>query len=656
MQNLSRIRRIQFICVGLAAITFAAYSPILKNEFITYDDGSYIAENPAVLSGLNWTSIQWAFNVGYSGNWHPLTWVSHMTDVALFGVNPSVHHLMNLLLHIANSVLVFLVFQRMTKIVWPSAFVAIVFALHPLHVQSVAWAAERKDVLSMLFWLLTMWSYVRYVERPKTARYLLALLFFALGLMTKPMLVSLPIVLLLIDFWPLRRTKLTGGTKEQDPKKRGTTKTISGWMPLGSLLKEKLPFVGLAIVSSVITFLAQREGGAVAGTGVLSLGLRITNALISYLAYIGKTFWPSNLAFFYPHPAEHLPLWQAVLAALILIGVSVGAVMIAKRRPYIPFGWFWYLVTLVPVIGIVQVGLQAMADRYMYIPIIGLSVMIGWGVSDFLKTINKRVLAFAAVVLTVSMAASTFVQAGYWRNSRTLYEHAIEVTDHNWVAHTNLGVVLAKEGRINDAMDHYTQALQIKPDYVEARRLLAFHLANGGRIDEAITHFKEALKINPNDPEARNNLGSLLARKGKVSEAINEYREALRTNPNYVDARFNLGFFLSQQGNTSEAIEEYLEAVRIKPDYADARLNLGNLLIAQGKSDEGIAQYAELTRYNPNYEKGHFALGIQLAGQGKFREAIAHYSEALRINPSYAEVNFYLGQAQAALAKAQQHE
>ena len=647
------MRKKQLICLALALVTFVAYSPVLNNEFITYDDGSYITENPAVLSGLSWASIQWAFNVGYSGNWHPLTWLSHMVDVSLFGVNPSAHHLTNLLLHMANSILLFLLFQRMTKVIWPSFFVAIVFALHPLHVQSVAWAAERKDVLSTLFWLLTMLVYVRHVERPTKTRYLLSLVFFALGLMAKPMLVSLPIVLLLIDYWPLGRTKFAQWKKEQTPKKRDATQTRAGGMSPGFLLKEKLPFVGLAIVSSVITFLAQREAGAVAGTGVLSPDLRITNAFVSYIVYIGKTFWPSNLAFFYPHPAEHLPFWQAVVASLILIAVSVGAIMTAKRRPYITFGWFWYLVTLVPVIGIVQVGLQAMADRYMYIPIIGLSVMIGWGVPDFLKELNKRVLAFAVAVVAVSMAASTFVQAGYWRSSHTLYERAIEVTDHNWVAHTNLGVVLAKEGRVNDAMAQYRQALQIKPDYVEARRLLAFHLANGGKVDEAITHFREALKISPKDPEAHNNLGSLLARQGKIHEALSEYREALQSNPNYADARFNLGFFLSQQGQTSEAIEQYKEAVRIKPDYADARLNLGNLLIAQGKTDEAIVQYTELTRNNPDYEKGHFALGIQLAGQGKFREAIAQYKEALRINPNYAEVNFYLGQAQAALARTQ---
>jgi tetratricopeptide (TPR) repeat protein len=700
MRDFPSRRQEQLISLTLAVVTFAAYWPVLSNGFITYDDGSYITENPAVLSGINATSLRWAFNLGYSGNWHPLTWMSHMLDVSLFGVTPAAHHLMGLLLHIASSVLLFLLFQRMTGLparlphsilqvgqaggrfspsasarlwrdgqagaLWPSAFVAAVFALHPLHVQSVAWAAERKDVLSTLFWILTILAYVRYVERSRRSMYLLALVLFALGLMAKPMLVTLPFVLLLMDYWPLGRMRFNKKTREQGQRKHTTGDHLPTGKSLVSLIIEKLPFLGLALASSVITFFAQRQGGAVAATESLSLDLRVTNALVSYILYIGKTLWPSNLAFFYPHPAEHLPVWQAIVAGLVLLAVTALSIQMAKHRPYVAFGWLWYLVTLVPVIGIVQVGLQAMADRYMYVPIIGLSVVIGWAVADLAGRMRVRVrlAGFAAIVATAAMAATTFVQAGYWHDSRTLYEHAINVTDHNWVAHANLGVVLAKEGRVNDAMAHYTQALQIKPDYVEAHRLLGFHLADAGKIDEAIAHFKEAIRIKPADAEAHHNLGSLLARQGKIDEAMVEYNEALKIDSTYVDSHFNMGFFLSQQGKTEEAIAQYKEALHIKPDYADARLNLGNLLVGQGKTDEAIAEYVELTKRNPQYEKGHYVLGYYLAERGKLDEAIAEFTTALRINPNYTEVHLALGQtltrqgknaeAQAEFARAQQ--
>jgi protein O-mannosyl-transferase len=627
----------------LAAATLLAYEPILQSEFITYDDGSYITQNPPVLSGINGTSMAWAFTAFHSGNWHPVTWISHMVDCQLFGVNPAGHHLMNLLLHIANSLLLFLVFQRMTRAVWPSAFIAAVFALHPLHVQSVAWAAERKDVLSTLFWLLTIWAYVRYVERPEAKRYLLGLLCFALGLMSKPMLVTLPFVLLLMDYWPLGRIRPRAlHTAEHAGKKSGREQRPK-ILSLASAVKEKLPFAALAAASSVVTFIAQRQGGAVAAVETLPFNLRVANALVSYVAYIGKTLWPSDLAFFYPHPGEHLPLWQAALAGFLLAGATFAAVRFARNRPSIAVGWLWYIGTLAPVIGIVQVGLQAMADRYMYVPMIGLSLILAWGPFD-MKAISHSLLRIVAIILVAGMGASTFVQAGYWHDSATLYLHAIDVTEHNWVAHTNLAVVLAGQGNIDGAIAEYREALQIKPDYAEAQRHLAFHLANQGHTEEAIEHLNEALRIQP-DPEAHNNLGGLLARQGKVGEAIHHYEEALKLDPTYVEAHFNLAFFLSREGHPKESLEHYSEAVRIKPDYADARLNLGNLLIALARTDEGIAQYALLARYNPNYEKGQLAWGSQLAAQRKFAEAITHYNAALRINPSYREAYLQLGQA-----------
>ena len=662
MNRVSGARRRILICLVLAAATLLAYEPVLNNEFITYDDGSYIPQNPPVISGINPASLTWAFTAFHSGNWHPLTWISHMLDCQLFGINPAGHHLMNLLFHVANSLLLFLIFQHMTRAVWPSAFIAAVFALHPLHVQSVAWAAERKDVLSTLFWLLTIWAYVRYVERPEAKRYTLALLFFVLGLLSKPMLVTLPFVLLLLDYWPLGRIRAGAlHTGDHAGKKSGREQGPK-MLSLASAVKEKLPFAALAAASSVVTFIAQRQGGAVAAMETLPFDLRVANALVSCVQYIGKSLWPTDLAFFYPHPGVHLPLWEGAAAGLLLAAASYAALRLARRRPYIPVGWFWYIGTLAPVIGIVQVGLQAMADRYMYVPMIGLTLIVAWGVFE-VKAIPRSLLRIAAIVLVAGMGAGTFVQAGYWHDSAALYRHAIDVTEHNWVAHTNLAVVLANQGRIDDAISEYRQALEIKPDYAEAQRHLAFHLANQGHTGEAIEHFNEALRIQP-DPEAHNNLGGLLARQGKRGEAIRHYEEALKLDPDYAEAHFNLAFFLAQEGRSKEAVEHYSEAVRIRPDYADARLNLGNLLIALGRIDEGIAQYAELARYNPDYEKGQLAWGMQLAAQRKLDEAITHYNAAVRINPSYRDAYLQLGQAlslegktgeaQAAFEKARQ--
>lgn len=654
MRKILRRYRRHLIILLLLSTTVVVYWHTQDNEFITYDDGSYITENLHVQSGVTWEGIVWAFTTGHSGNWHPLTWLSHMVDCQLFGVDPRWHHLVGLLFHTANVILLFIALRRLTAADWQSAFVAALFALHPLHVESVAWAAERKDLLSTFFLLLTIWSYARYAENPGLKRYLATAVFFTLGLLAKPMLVTLPFLLLLLDYWPLQRVQFRSLRGEMREKSQRQGKGIPHQFSVSQLVTEKIPLLALAVASSIVTFIVQRRWGATATWQVLPLSQRLLNGLVAYVNYIGKMFWPANLAFFYPHPGRNLPVWEPIAAGAFLLAVSLLAVWMLKKRPYVSVGWFWYLGSLVPVLGLIQVGLQAMADRYTYIPLIGLFIVISWLIPDILYRLETRkaILSIAAMVVLLACVVLTRVQIRTWHDSVTLFEHAISVTENNWVAHANLGVVFGRQGRTSDAIAEYSEALRIKPDYLEAQRLIAFELANGGRISEAISHLNEALRIKPDDAEAHNNMGSLLARQGKVSEGITHYVEAVRINPDYAEAHYNLGFFLAQQGKVDSAIAQYSEALRIKPDYADARLNLGNLLVSQGRMNEALAQYSELVRLNPAYEKGQYVLAFYLAGQGKMEEAIAHYKAALRINPNYAEAHYFLGLALVRLGRA----
>lgn len=628
------------VCLCLIIAALAVYWQVGTHEFISFDDNEYITENRPVQAGLTAKGIAWAFTSAHSSNWHPVTWLSHMLDCQLYGMNSGWHHLTNVFFHIANAVLLFLVFRRMTGSLWRSALVAALFALHPLHVESVAWMAERKDVLSTLFWLLTMWGYVWYAERPALGRYLLVLLLFILGLMAKPMLVTLPFVLLLLDYWPLKRFQLD---KSDDSSRysRGL-----------HLIREKIPFFALAAASSVVTFLVQQSQGAVRSFDQYPLGLRIANALVSYVSYIGKMIWPRNLAVFYPFP-EHIPLWQVAGACLALALISVFAVRTARRRPYFVVGWLWYVGTLVPVIGLVQVGKQAMADRYTYIPLIGIFVIVAWAVPDL--TARSRSLKIgigtAAATLLSILAAMICLQLRHWTDTITLFEHALDSTTNNWLAHNHLGVALAEQGKAQDAIRHYDEALRIDPDYLSAQINLGAVLAAQGKVDDAINHYSEALRIDPDSLDARNNLGSALVGQGKLDEAIHHYSEALRIDPYYANTHYNLAVALAAQGRIDDAIRHYSETLRIDPDYAIARYNLAVTLAAQGRYDEAIRQYAEALRTNPNNISAHINLGAALARQGKTDEAISHYYEALRIDPDSLDAHNNLAVALAAQGK-----
>jgi tetratricopeptide (TPR) repeat protein len=587
----------------LIVATLFLFWPVRNCEFINLDDDIYVYDNPQVRAGLTLKGVIWAFTTMHMGNWHPLTWLSHMLDCELYGLNPGAHHLTSLLFHIANTLLLFWVLKRMTGRLWPSSFVAALFALHPLHVESVAWVAERKDVLSTFFWMLTLWAYIRYVEQLGFNRYLLAILFFVLGLLSKPMLVTLPFVLLLLDYWPLGRFSFgRGGVQSPNPKP--SPAPGQGSFPL-HLVLEKVPFFFLAAVSGVITFVAQQSAEAVQNLELFSLEERIGNALASYLGYIGKMIWPHPLAIFYPHPGI-LPIWQVAGAGLLLVCGSILVVRGAMKYPYLLLGWLWYLGTLVPVIGLVQVGSQGMADRYTYVPLIGLFIMIAWGIPDILSgwRYRKATLAVSAGLLLSIFMVVTSLQIKQWHDNITLFTHTLKVTNRNAIIHYNLGVALSNQRKDPEAMVHYKEALWIEPNYVEAHNNLGVTLARQGKDEEAIGHYTEALRINPKYVDAHNNLGIALAHQGKNEEALFHFVEAVRINPNYAEAHNNLGNVLSLQGKTQEAISHYTQALRIKPDLAEGHFSLGMCYLMVGNQSSALEEYRILKRINPEMANG----------------------------------------------------
>ena len=534
-------RRPALLAVALLiGSVLTVYWPVLGFDFINLDDDLYVTANPRVRAGLTPANVLWAFSSTRAPLWHPLTWLSHMADCQLYGLAPAGHHVTNLVLHVANAVLVFLVFRRMTGAVWRSAVVAGLFALHPLRVESVAWVAERKDVLSAFFCLLALWSYAAYVERPGARRFGLVALCLVLGLLAKPMLVTLPFLLLLLDYWPLGR------------------------LGRARVILEKLPLVAAAAVVSVVTIEVARRREVLASLETVALEARLANGAVSYARYVAKTLWPVRLAVFYP--PESWLAWQVAGAALLLGGISAVAIAAARRRPYLPVGWFWFVGTLVPVIGLVQAGVQAMGDRFTYLPQIGLFVVVAWGVHDILLDGpgRARVLAGCGVLTLLMLAAASRQQLGYWQNSSTLFTHALAVTTGNWLAHINLGAALVEQGRTEEAMAHFAAALRLKPGL----------------------------------PEAESNLASLLVRQGKTSEAIPHFAAALRAKPDYAVAHYNLALVLEDLRQTAAAVSHYQRAVTLDPQFADAHFNLARLLDRLGRRSHAMRHlltYRKLT-------------------------------------------------------------
>ena len=757
---MSKNRQTLLIYVFLAILTLAAFRQVTRCDFINYDDPAYVVENMHVRYGVTMEAVRWAITSGYAANWHPLTWMSHMLDIQLFGLNPHLHHLTNLLFHIANTMLLFFVFNRMTKAPCKSAFVAALFAIHPLHVESVVWVAERKDVLSTFFWMLTMAAYIYYVERPSFYRYGAVVIFFALGLMSKPMLVTLPFALLLTDYWPLKRMPEVGGRKSEDGgrisevgspadippgkpssgnKKKGTSankptaqppplfsalkpkraqspplvkggkgnfsSALSGTqqperrtqslvarttrqisttrLPSGGpkvlgpqsfaispqasalspqsfkkLLFEKLPLFALSAVSCLVTYIVQQRGGAVGSLKLFPIGVRVANALVSYVIYMKKSIWPSDLAVFYPHQGS-LPVWLVLSSGLILLAVTVIAIWKAEKVRYIAFGWLWFAGTLVPVIGVVQVGAQAMADRYTYIPSIGLFVAAVWSVPELFCKLwpaarfRKAPIFLATACLLGCLSISTWLQVGHWQDSITLCDHSLKVTGDNDTVLVMRGEAYGKLGNFNRAIQDFDRALQINPGKAEAYFNRGVVDTKLGSQPEAVSDYSKAIEINPEYPEAYYNRGLAYAKLGDRRQAIENFSKALEVAPKYVEALNNRGSLYGLLNLYGPAIEDFsrsieIDSKRIEPyynlaitysrmgDYSKAIENFGKV-IQLGYSHQAIEDYNRAIELDPRCVLSYYNRGLAYAELHRDREAAEDMERAAKLGSEEAK-------------------
>jgi protein O-mannosyl-transferase len=666
------------VAVMLVLGTMALYWPATRGDFVNVDDDKHVTANLLVQKGLTLEGIKWVFLNPSPDNWHPLTALSHMAVCQVCGLNPWAHHLANVLLHALNAGLVFALVQRITGARWRSLWVGALFAVHPLRVEAVAWVADRKGLLSSFFGLLALLAYARYAQAqslkskvqslkseagtedaesgmqksgtPDTQHatrnthhvsrltshagtfYLLSLFLLAMGLMSKPMLVTWPCVMLLLDYWPLGRLDLSTLHASRSTLLR--------------LVREKIPFFVLAASMSVVTFVVQKHGGYLEWGESLSPSARVGNALISYCRYLGKLFWPTDLAVLYPHPG-YWPLGKVLLAGGGLLGLSVLLWVGRRRHPYLLMGWLWYCGTLVPVSQVVQTAVQAMSDRWTYLPSLGVMILVIWGAYELSRGWHYGVLALslaggAAIVLCLAL---TRQQIGYWKDSEALWRQALEVTENNGIAHSGLGDALDKKGQTDEAIRQYQAALRLGPDDAGPHNYLGAALDKKGQSEEAIRQYHEALRLKPDYALAHNNLGAALDKKGQSEEAIRQLQEALRLNPDYAEAHYNLGAALDKKGQSEEAIRQYQASLRLKPDYADAHNNLGAALDDQGQSDEAIRQYQAALRLKPDHAEAHNNLGVALGRKGQTDDATRQFQEAVRWKPDYADAHFNLGVA-----------
>jgi tetratricopeptide (TPR) repeat protein len=614
--NIERLGQPAFICLWLALVTLLVYMPVFQAQFIGFDDDEYVFANPHVLSGISLANLRWAFVTNHAANWHPVTWISLMLNSQYLGRSAGAFHAINLLLHIANTLLLFLWLYGTTGAKWRGALVAALFALHPLHVESVAWISERKDVLSTLFWILTLIVYTDYAKTDRISRYFFALLLFVIGLMAKPMLVTLPFVLLLLDYWPLGRFEA-----------RRTFR----------LLIEKLPFLAFSIASSIVTVVAQHGVHAIAPLDLAPIFVRAQNATVAYMAYIGKLFRPIDLAVFYPYN-RHPSLLLAFLALAALVIVSAAAILIRRHKPYVLTGWFWFLITLVPVIGIVQVGLQSMADRYTYIPFIGLFIILAWGGWDALNRLRipRFVQALAASIALLLCAGLTRAQLRYWNDSVALFQHAVNLTVGDGAAAANLGYALAEQGQHEKAIGYYKAVLRSHPrGDATVWNNFGASLAATGKLEEAIDAFQNALKLDPSMGDAHENIGLALVRSEKQQESLIHFRDAARLKPENARIHNIYAVMLGEAGRTDEAMQEFQTALRLAPSSAATHANLANLLAKQHARDEAMAHYSEALRLDPAFVEAHSNIASLLLEVGRTDDAAAHYIAALLSKPDY---------------------
>lgn len=644
---MTRLEQRPVVIAGfLAVAVIAVYSSIVGLGFIFFDDPAYVFDNPRIFCGVNWDSILWAFTHSHASNWHPLTSISHMLDCDVFGLNPGGHHLGNMALHAANTVLLWLLLRRITGSTWRSAFVAAAFALHPLRVESVAWVSERKDVLSLFFGLAALYAYTSYVESsggtgvqnrfvfgpPSLRSYALALLLFACGLMSKPMLVTMPLLMLLLDIWPLKRVAV-GHWRAQTGE--GDREAISK-SPADSwrvVLLDKIPFVVLSGASCIITFVVQRAGGAVAGLQQLPLGARVGNALMSYVRYLGKLFWPTDLAVIYPF--QHWPVYAVIASFVILSCISLFVLWQSPRRPYLFVGWAWYVVSLLPVIGIVQVGAQSIADRYTYLPSIGILVALTWGMAEIVNRLHLKsgMVTVGAGSCLALLALFTHLQVAYWKNTETLFQHAISVTSRNSLAYNTLGRYFAASGDYAKAEEAYLTALKIDPFFQHAWNNLGCVLNDQGRFVEALTNCQRAIELGPSFAEAHNNLGTALLGLRRSAEAITAFKQALELRPDYPEAQYNLGNAFAAQGQTVMAREHYSFAVKLNPSFASAHSNYGFMLLKEQTFADAVRAFRAALRLDPSLWQAHFGLGEALKGLGQYAEAAAEFAEVVKTRP-----------------------
>jgi len=619
------------LAVALALLTAVVYTPVRHNAFLSYDDVEYVVDNPHVNAGLTRDGWVWAWTGVHSATWHPLTTLSHMLDCQLFGLRPGPHHLVNVLLHVFNTVLLFGVFARMTGQLWRSACVAALFALHPLHVESVAWVAERKDVLSTFFWMLTVWSYVAYVRRPAQWRYSLMLVAYVAALLSKPMVVTLPFVLLLLDLWPLGRW---AAGKAGERRGRDT---------LLYLMREKVPLLLLAATVSVITFVVQNRAAAVVPLTDSPVADRVANAVVAYTGYLKRMVWPIDLAIFYPFEAP-LPAWRVAGAAVFLVGVSLAVLWGARRRPYLLVGWLWYLGMLVPVIGLVRIGDLALADRYTYVPLIGMFILAAWGIPDLLEgwEYSKEACAATATLALAACAILTVRQVWFWTDTRSVFEHAVAVTPDNYVAEVNLGMALAEQGLADQAFEHVAEAVRMKPGYPVAQYALGALLNKRGDRGPAAEHFRAALSLYPDYSQAHAGLGSVLLASGDARGAVVQYREALRVNPDLPDVHDNLGMALDALGQHDQALVELAEGVRLAPHHAVTQYNLAVALAVAGHLQESVPHFRAAVEIDPRSLQSRYGLALALAKAGQLREADGEFDLLLQEQPNSAVVETML--------------